>query len=235
MDNTPADILALAFSRSTKLTEALVALNTEGLDVVNQAVAGLFQVAARVNPEYFAAEVDADYSPELLGWPVPSAAEMVFDRFVVRESVPVKVVLVPFDDRSVGGTKPAVYFFGGVYKPAGAGAADPTAGEALRLFYSRKPALNTDIDQPLDPQWPRNFAQLLALEVAVYISLKDGLPEFQQFIQARDAWLLRFVAHLEHVNVGTSRRHSFGARFNVPSLAPIGSLVAGGSNALQQG
>jgi hypothetical protein len=232
MYDTPHAILALAFSRSTKLSEALVAVHTEGLDIVNQAIAGLFQIAARVNPEFFAAEKAIAFDAEAGGWPMPTEAEMVYHREVTREGEAVPVILVPFDDRTVGGKKPAVYFFGGVYRPATTGGASITGAETLRVFYSRKPAQPEDVDDPIDAQWPGNFAQLLALETACYIALKDGLPELAAFIQARDTWLLRFIGHLEHANVGMSRRHGFGGRFNVPSVAALGSLVAGGSPAL---
>lgn len=220
--STPLDILRRAYSRSTKNTPArLVTESTEGLDIVQQAMRGIYAVAARVAPEHFATSEAVSFSSP--GWTRPAAAESIYR---IETSGGAEVAVVPHDDRTLeAGIRPAVYYLGGIYRNAG-NTGDPTSG-SLTFFYSRRPTLPASYTSPLDTQWEEPFNELLALEVAIYLAEKDGGPRLEELpslVRERNRWLARFLAYLEHQSQNERRR--FSREF--PGIVPLTALLAGG-------
>lgn len=217
---TPRQILTAAYSYSTKNRPGVIASeSTELLQVVIRAMRGLFAFAARVNPTFFAESASVAFAGT--GWPRPEGAESVFR----VEQAGVEVAIVPYDDRGAEAGMPALYRFGQVYRPATAGAPDPQSGN-LTFFYSKRPTSPATLDATVDPLWVEQFNELLALEVAIYLSVKDGrTDELASLLQQRDKWIQLFVAFLEHETANERRRFGHIHRINVQTLVP---LLAGG-------
>ncbi|MFW6199665.1 MAG: hypothetical protein ACOC8K_03745 [Gemmatimonadota bacterium] len=221
----PREILEGAYGRSTKNQPGEIATEeTELLDIVTQALRGLFIFGTRLNPTFFGAEDTVSVSSG--SWPLPSDLEHLFR----VEDDGDKVEVVPFDDRAVAHPKPAVYHLGGRLYPAG-NANDPTDGD-LDLFYAKQADAPADLDSELDAFWPEAYDSLLELEVAIYLAIKDGRTEEVPLLQNdRDVWAIRFAAHVEHYAPTTMDRFGGQVGLQVESVVPLGDLLAGGSEA----
>lgn len=222
---TPQMILDGAYAKSLKNKPGSIATESvELLQLVIRATRGLYAFAARINPTYFAESAVVAFAGA--GWARPQQAEAVFR---IENAVPAEVVVVPFDDRGAEKGLPAVYAFGQVYRPASAGAPDPQAGN-LTFFYSKRPTDPATLAATLDALWAEQFNELLILEVAIYLSIKDGrADELVSYRSDRDRWAALFGAFLEHETLNLRRRYGQIARFNTQSVVPLMSLLAGGT------
>ncbi len=226
---TAKQIILMAYAKSKRNNPGTDASETgELLPLLHRALSALFAVGARVNPYFFAASSSVAYAG--VGWPRPAAAEAVFG---VETASGVEVVVVPREQKDAEPGLPSVYRWGQVYRPTG-GVQGPTAADTLTFLYSKVPDAIATLDTELDPLWREGYNELLALELAIYMALKDGgeraTSEVPPLREQRDAWVNRFVAHLEHETVGERRSYGHIRRFNTNTLVPIASLLAGGSN-----
>lgn len=223
MATKPRDILLAAYAKSLKNKPGAIASESgELLQLVIRAMRGLYAFAARVNPLFFAESAVVAYAAP--GWPRPVTAEAIF-----RIELPTgtEVALVPFDDRAAEPGMPAVYEFGQKFLPASALAPNPQNGN-LTFYYAKRPTDPADLDANVDAMWTEQFNELLILEVAIYLALKDGRStEIPGLTASRDRWANLFVAFLEHETVNERRRFGQVARFNVKSMMPLWSLLAG--------
>ena len=220
---TPEQILAWAYAKSTKNKPGSIASESgELLQVVTRAMRGLFAFAARINPTFFAESAAVAFlSP---GWARPQTAEVVFR---IEDATFVEVAVVPFDQRKAEPGMPAVYSYGQVYRPASAAAPNPQAG-SLTFFYAKRPTDPATLQSVLDPLWTEQFNELLVLEVAIYLALKDGRnEEVPPLKEQRDRWAHLYLAFLEHETVNERRSYGHISRFNTKSLVPLSSLLAG--------
>lgn len=228
MATTPQQILDAAHARSTKNDPGLIATQaTELLQVVIRALRGLYSYAARINPTFFAEQIDVPFASG--GWIRPSAAESIWR---IENPALVEVAVVPFDDRvNAEPTMPCVYEFGQKFRPATALAPNPQSGN-LTFFYAKTPADPATLAANLDTLWVDRYNELLIGEVAIYLALKDGrMDEVAVLRNEREPWLARFTAFLEHATANERRRWSLVRRFNTNTIVPLRSLLAGGEGA----
>lgn len=218
---TVQQVLTAAYAKSTKNRPGAIGTEaTELVAVVGRALQGLFALGARVNPAFFGASAAVAYAAP--GWARPADAEAVLR---IESSAGQEVVVVPLEDRQAELGKPAVYQLGQVYRGAG-NALDPTSG-TLTFYYARRAQVPAALADPLDPLWPEAYLELLVLEVASALALKDGrLDEVQALAAERNMWLARFVAFLEHESRVVSR--SYGQVQHVPLAALVPLLQGGG-------
>ena len=231
MASTPQDILNAAYAKSEKNMPGTIATeSTELLQLVIRAMRGLYAFAARVNPMYFAEK--AQVAVAAGAWPRPVTAESIWRVEGDATTVPVmaagtEVVIVPVDDKQAESGKPAIYEFGQKFYSAG-NATDPTGGN-LTFFYSKRPTDPANLAATLDAMWIEQFNELLVLEVATYLALKDGRADEAAALKAdRDRWAQLFIAFLEHSTANTRRRYGHIRRINTQTLVPLTSLLAGG-------
>lgn len=223
--STPAEIFRGAYGRSKKnQPQEIASEETELLDLLTQALRGLFIFGTRLNPTFFGTEDTVSISSG--AWPLPADVEHLFR----VEASGSKVEVVPFEDRGIAAPEPAVYHLGGELHPAG-NDNDPTSGDLL-LIYAKQAEAPAGVDADLDSFWPEAYDELLELEVAIYLALKDGRNQEVQTLQAdRDRWALRFAAHVEHYAPTTTDRFGAGGGIQTESQVPLGDLLAGGSEA----
>lgn len=221
---TVSDIIAAALAKSTKNRANIIATSaTEMLEVVKRAMRGLYSVASEVNPTFFAKSAVVTYLAP--GWARPSDAELVFR----IEKGGTEVAVVPYDDTAAETGKPAVYALGQIYRPAG-NALDPINTDDLLFFYSKIPASPASVDATIDPMWVEQFNELLILEVAMYLALKDGrMDEVAELKPMRDQWALLFIKFLEHETANLRRRFGQARQFNTQSISALISTLAGGA------
>ena len=221
---TPQDILNGAYGKSAKNVPGKLATDsTELLEVVHRSLRGLYAIAARINPYFFASSASVAHNGT--GWPRPEAAEAV----VLIQAGGNDVGVVPIEDRAADHALPNVYRFGQLYRSAG-NASDPTSGN-LTFWYAKRSDKPASLTSTLDAAWVESYNELLVLEVAVYLALKDGREDEIPALKAeRDYWLRLFVAFLEHETQNEKRR--WGQQRFLPSTAvlPLGELVAGGTS-----
>jgi len=219
------DILNAAYSRSTQNNPGTIATeSTELLAVVQRALDGCYAMAARINPTFFAESASVAPPGASTPWDRPETAESIFR--IEDNSDGSEIVVVPYDDRTAEELLPAVYEFGKQFYTAG-NAADPDpTSETLDFFYSKRPETLTALDDTLDPMWTEQFNELLVLEVAIYLAVKDGAAqsrttETQALYAERTRWANRFTAFLEHSTPIQRRRFGHVRRFNTEALLPV--------------
>lgn len=219
---TVQELLTAAYAKSKKNQPGRIATeSTELVAVVNRVIRMYFQIAARVNPYFFAKSASVAFAST--GWPRPSDAEAVLR---ITNPSAVEVVVVPIEDPTAESGLPAVYRISQEYRTAG-NASDPTSGN-LTFLYSKRPTDLTATTDTIDTLWPTAYAELAALEVATYLAVKDGREgEVPYLAGERDRWLVMFLAFLEHETMNERRRYD--QRFNVPSAGPLMSMLAGGT------
>jgi hypothetical protein len=219
---TVQNILDGAYGKSLKNKPGSIATeSSELLSVVIRAMQGLYAYAARINPTFFAESAAVAYSAP--GWARPQTAEAIFR---IENPSAVEVVVVPYDQRSAEPGMPAVYRFGQIFRPASASSPNPQSGN-LTFFYAKRPTSPANLAATLDALWAEQFNELLMLEVALYLALKDGrADEMPRLATQRDQWLKLFTAFLEHETVNERRAYGHIIRFNSPTLVPLTALLA---------
>src|SRR5690606_33950928 len=168
---TPQDIIEAAYAKSKFNIPGTIASDSELLELVGRSLRGLYSFAARINPYFFGKTQDVTFSAP--GWDMPDDAEHIFRIESAGGSGPnvpagTQVWIVRFEDPKANGPTPSVYFFGGVFQPAG-NPPDPNTATHLRFYYSKRPDMPTSLSSPLDPLWREQFNELLILEVAIYL------------------------------------------------------------------
>ena len=224
---TVTQILEAAYAKSTKNNPGTIATeSTELLAVVQRCLDGLFAVAARVNPAHFGKS--STVAGVAGSWARPLDSESIF---LVRDNSDASlVVVVPYDDLLAEAQLPAVYEWGQEFWPAG-NANDPVAATAsLDFFYSKRPDILTLVGDNLDAMWEEQFNELIVLDVAYYLAVKDQGTEGRQLeatslTAERERWANRYVAFLEHSTVGVRKRWGHINRFNSPSQVPLFSII----------
>jgi hypothetical protein len=226
---TVQDILDAAYAKSRWNVPGQTATeDPELLEVVGRAQRGLFTLGARVNPVAFAMSEDLVADGGTAWW-WPDALEALL-RLEVSGS---EVIVVPFDQRGADPGRPAVYYLGNKFYPSG-NAADPTPGsDTLTAWFAKRPAMPTALTDELDPLWREAFNDLLSLEVAIHMALKEHRDgELATLQRDRDKWLTQYVAHLEHV-VPFEVRGWGHTRVTVTNqIVPLRDLVAGSTGAV---
>ena len=231
---TPRDILNGAYGRSSKNKPGTIATEaTELLQLVIRATRGLYLVGARVNPTYFAEQGDVTFAAG--AWARPATANTIFltERTAATTggvgAAGDEVALVPYDDKAAEEAIGAVYRMGKSFFSAG-NPNDPTGGD-LRFYYARRPTSPATLDTALDAMWEEDYNELLMLEVAIYLAMKDGRSEEVGALRLdRDAWARHFVSFLEETEVNERRRMANQRGANSNRSIPIGQLFAGGAN-----
>jgi hypothetical protein len=229
---TPNQIFTAALAKNRKNQPGIIATAAELLSQFNRYYPVFWTIAARVNPSFFGKVVDIPFSAALEGWPRPDDAESIFR----IEDDGEKVEIVPLDERDADPFSPAVYEWGQVFFSAG-NDLDPLGESAesietgLTFWYSKQPEVPATADTELEALWPRTFDELLVLEHAIILALKDErMDEVAVLRPERDAWLRRFIAHLEHATLGLTRSTGTSQRYTGPTHVPLNALLAGGTD-----
>ena len=230
---TPRDVILAAYAKSTKNKPGTIATEaTELLQVFIRSMRGLYSVAARVNPTFFAEDVDVTLAAS--AWARPETAESIYriERVAGTTggtgSAGDEVAVVPLDDKTAEKGMNAVYEFGQKFKTAG-NSLDPTGGD-LKFYYAKRPTDPADLDTAIDALWQESYDELLILETAIYLAMKDGRnAELENLKGARDTWAGLFIAFLEHSTA--NERHRIGHLHTIVTkrLIPLNALFAGGA------
>ncbi len=214
------DIFNGALAKSTK-NEAANYSTSEMITRINNRLNGIYEVAARLNPIFFAetaAEVEAAGV-----WQRPEVALSVVK---IQDATPDDVIIVPHDDQQCEPSKLCVYEFGQEFFAVTNSTGTPSGN--LTFWYARRPTLITNLTPDvLDLQWREDFNELLILEVAIELAAKDGRPdEVTGLKEDRNGWLARFASFLQHSTSGEVRRFGHKRVINIQELIP---LLAGGA------
>ena len=231
---TPRNIIDAAYAKSMKNKPGTIATeSTELLQLVIRSLRGLYSVAARVNPTFFAE--DNDITLATGAWARPETAESIYR--IERVSGTTggtgnagdEVAVVPFDDKKAEEGMNAVYEFGQEFKTAG-NALDPTGGD-LKFYYAKRPTDPASLTATLDALWQESYNELLILETAIYLAMKDTRgDEIGNLKGERDVWAGLFIAFLEHCTANERRRFGHLHTIVTKRLIPLNALFAGGAN-----
>lgn len=216
---TGQDIFNGALAKSTK-NESKNYSTAEMITRINNRLNGIYEVAARVNPLFFAEKAA---EAEVAGvWQRPEVALSVIK---IEDATPDPVIIVPHDDQQAEPSKLCVYEFGQEFYAITNAIGTPSGN--LTFWYARRPTLIANLaPATLDAQWREDFNELLILEVAIELAAKDGRPdEVMHLKEDRNGWLARFVSFLQHATAGEVRRFGQKRIININELTP---LLAGG-------
>lgn len=185
----------------------------------NRVIGGLFSIAARVNPGFYGV-VDT-LSMASGAWPAPENAERVHR---LETTSGEKVFVVDVNDQGAEPNHPCVFDWGRTYRPANALA---QALSSIQCYFSRTAAAAGSLGASVDSGFPPQFYDLLVVELAIYLALKDErYSESDRLVAERDSWLQLYVAHLEHQAPSRTRLTGQRATFDGPSILSLQSLLA---------
>lgn len=220
VSTTVTDIIVAALAKSTKnRVNAIATSATELTAAAYRAICGAFSLAAGIDPSFFGKS--ASVAAAGGAWPYPEDAESIFRIETVAGA---EVALVPQDDKGAERVRPAVFRVGRSFYSAG-NAGDP-AGVNLTFWYSKRPALLTLVTDVLDSMWLEAYNELLVLDLAIYLAVKDGRDDEAQLLGAERAkWIELFSAHIMHATVNEVRRFGNVGRFNAPTRVPLGAAT----------
>jgi hypothetical protein len=230
---TPEDILEGAYSKSTKNNPGAIATeSTELLQVVIRMIRKFYTIAARVNPLYFAESVDVAAPGADTPWARPEGAESIF---FIEDPSGDEVVVVDAFDRDAESGKPAVYRMGKAYYATGNSLDPDPSDDALTFWYSRRPDDPASLTATIDSMWEEQFNELIMLEVAMYLAIKDSGTagrdvELAALKLDRDEYLRLFIMFLEHETVRVRKRFGHISRFVSESMIPLNDLMVGGTS-----
>lgn len=225
---TPAEMFASAYGRNRKNQPGKITTAPEILAIFNRVFPTFWTIGARVNPSFFGKILAVSHGAEsgISAWCRPDDAELVY---LIDNPEGEQVIVVPLEEPDADPSRPAVYEWGQCYYPAG-NALDPAAEDDLTFWYSKIPDFVTDETAELERQWPSQFDELVILEIALVLALKDErYDEVGTLRDDRDAWLRRYIAHLEHATVGTVRSQGAAQRFQGPTVVPLNELLTAGT------
>lgn len=226
MPTTPRSLLERSLTLSSKNDPRKFDWQIEGLRLATRCLRKFFTVAARVAPAHYGATAALPVVPQA-GWTLPASAEALYR---IETAAGVEVVVVPEEDRRADTARPALLYRGRTFRPAG-NPLDPALGAALTAFFAKRPDSPANLDAAVDALWESDHDELVSLEIAASLALKDGrLEELAALRIDRDVELRLFVAHLEHVIGNESRRRAPLRTFTAKPLVPIDQLLAGGSS-----
>jgi hypothetical protein len=221
---TPTAIAQAAFDLDKEFdADEIVNNATALLQTYIRAERGLWAFAARVNPGFFAKSASVAFASP--GWARPTDAELIW---YIENPTPARVIVVDMDQRAADPSRPAVYEWGQIFRGAG-NSGDPSSGN-LTFYYSKRPTAPATMATTLDALWEpaEGYNQLLALELAIYLKLRDG-KDPAALIQQRNHWANLFVAFLEHATLGIVRNYESTQRFLSNTRVPLSALLAGGA------
>lgn len=216
-----SDVIVAALARSSKnMADDLVTRSAELVPALNRSLRGAYAIAARVNPEYVGAIVSVTGVAGV--WLRPAAADSVW---WVESMAGVRVAVVPPAERDADVGRPSIYRLGRSYVTVGrtVPVLDPAATETLRFFCAMRPDLLLTLADVLPVSWDRAYDDLLILDLAMYLALKDGRGEELAPLRAeRAGWLQLYVNFLTHESASLTRRFNLPA---VPSLNELNQLL----------
>lgn len=224
---TPRDILLGAYGKSKKNQPQQIATEeTELLNVVIRALRGIYAIASLVNPAHYAGKNTVTGAGG--AWLLPDGVTSIWR---LEKTDGSDVDLVPVEERT-SALGAAVIYYGRQYWPANAGTPDPDpAADSLVIYASSHPADPADLDSTLDPLWDEDFNELLELEVAVYLAIKDGRDEeIGPLRDERDRWAGLFLQTVELMNLTEVRAFELAPMSNTNRAVPVSAYLAGGSS-----
>jgi hypothetical protein len=189
---TVQDVLNQAYAKSLKNQPGLIANEpVELLGQVNRIMRSIYSMAASINPTFFGKT--AQMSEASGTWVEPDDSESVY--YLTQDSDDAEVIVVPIDEQDAEPGELAVYSLGRVFQ---ASSSNPPAA-TLNVWYSKKADVETALADQLDQSWDEAYNELLVLEVAIFLAIKDGRQEeVPGLIQQRNLELRRFQLRLEH-------------------------------------
>jgi hypothetical protein len=214
------DVILAALARSSKNQSTYLATNaSELLSALNRSLRGAYAIASRVSPEYVGVIVAVTGVSGV--WARPAAAEQVW---WVEKTNGTEVAVVPPSERAAEAGRPSVYRIGRNYYTVGrtVPVADPTPTEVLNFYAAMRPAALATITDALPATWDDAYDNLLVLDLALYLALKDGrLEELGALRTERQAWLSLYVNFVATESTVLRRRFNLPAPPALPELSNL--------------
>jgi len=184
-------ILDFAYAKSLKNQPTKIANEAvELLEQVNRTMAVLYSFAAGINPTFFGKK--ATMTVATLTWPEPTDSEAIY----YMEQGANEVVVVPVDEQDLEPGKLQVTSYGRTFYAAST--APPTAND-IDAYYAKKADVEVSLSDNLDTTWDEGHNELVILEIALFLAIKDGrAEEVGGLIAQRDREFRRFVRRLEN-------------------------------------
>lgn len=188
-----------AYLRSSRNAPGKSASDTELLGMLGRAYAAYWRIMAEANPERFRSTLTV----QLGGVPaVASIPTTVRDIAYAEDATGAEVTIIPREEalRSWH-LAPAVYWIGSNLQARGQ-TGDPIAGAQLTLLVLLAPTAPAAVTDTIDARFPDEYLELLILEGAAYLALKDANrdpDEFKNLMTERQAARTQFV----HANGGS--------------------------------
>ena len=214
---TAQAIIDMAYARSKRADPNAEDTTLEELVVILDEIIGTyFQEGARINPDYMGKREVVEWDEAREGWVRPPGAEMILR---IEDAAGKEVPTVTFDDKKAEASA-GVYPYGGIYYRS----LDDSGLPAGRLvfFCARTASPIEDGESEIDRLWPHGHEHLPALELAMYLAVKDGREDDLMLLaKSRNRQAIRFGKFLEHEDTTVRRRKRKSRVFATGSIKPV--------------
>lgn len=191
---TVQTILDAAYLRSSRNVPGKTANTAELIGFLNRVYLAYYLLMAEASPDSFRSEITV-----VLGGAPPSAviANNVRDVVYAETAAGAEVTLIPRDETlRLWHVAPCIIWFGNTVRSRGK-VGDPVNGDILVLFTLLGASALTSVSDVPDARFSDEYTELLILEVACYLALKDSNrdpSEYAELAKERAAWQARFMA-----------------------------------------
>jgi hypothetical protein len=167
---TAQNIIEAAYSRSTSNDPGKLAVDLELIGHLNRKYQSVFAVFGIEGGDTTLAKT----TMLLAGLPGTAALPAdIADITRLEDANGKKVHIVPAEEKDRSWHLSPAVFRQGLSLVSLARSGDPVLGQVLTLFYIDAPAPLVALATALDARFPARFEQLLILDLAIYLSLKD--------------------------------------------------------------
>lgn len=204
--STAQQLIEAAYARSTANDAGKLASDGELLGHLNRKYQSLYAIMGMRSGDNAIAKVALNFA----GGPPAFAAlpADIIDLVRVEKNDGSRAYLIPANEKDRSWhLAPAMYRQGNSLVSRGQ-AGDPVAGDTYQLLHIDAPAGLNALATATDARFPVRFEDLLVLDLAVYLSVKDegrNQSEYEALKQERDRALEMFVALTQHSNSAKER------------------------------
>ena len=179
---TAQQLIESAYARSTSNDPGKLAVDLELIQHLNRKYQQVWAIAAVAGGDNMLASTALTFlgSPPFTALPVD-----VVDLVRLQTAAGDKVHIIPVDERDRSWHLAPAVHRQGMTLVSRAKTGDPVNGDTLVLYHLDAPATLVALGSAIDARFPVRFENLLELDLAVYLSMKDEGRDAKEYAQLK--------------------------------------------------
>lgn len=205
MTTTAQQIIEAGFARSTASDAGKLAVDGEMINNLNRRYQSMFAMMAKYQPDNVSASTTLTFasSPATVALPTD-----IINILRVEQQSGARAYLYKATEKDrTYLLSPGVYRRGNSLVTIG-GASDPVAGTVWNLIYNDAPATLSVLASTLDTRFPVRYENILILDQAVYLSIKDEGRDAQRIAALKGEFAQEYKFFLDAIGASNTATES---------------------------